>query len=135
MVIIFLLFGYQRWFEYEAQMLIPYITNGSLICWMYPVFGIRGASSSLAVAEWLFGALLFEILEQEIRTPWRHRIVCHVHSDYHNYPFTKRIGSGGWISSNVRHVRARYCCIFLSLPNLSLLSPNSVEGLSHSVYR
>jgi uncharacterized membrane protein YkgB len=48
MVIIFLLFGYQKWFEYEAQVLIPYISNGPLISWMYPVFGIRGAS-------WLWG--------------------------------------------------------------------------------
>jgi uncharacterized membrane protein YkgB len=29
MVIIFLFFGYQKWFEYEAQVLIPYISNGS----------------------------------------------------------------------------------------------------------
>ena len=59
MVIIFLFFGYQKWFEYEAQVLIPYISNGPLIFWMYPVFGIRGASWFLGVAEWLFGALLF----------------------------------------------------------------------------
>jgi uncharacterized membrane protein YkgB len=58
MVIIFLFFGYQKWFEYEAQVLIPYISNGPLISWMYPVFGIRGASWFLGVAEWLFGALL-----------------------------------------------------------------------------
>jgi uncharacterized membrane protein YkgB len=59
MVIIFLFFGYQKWFEYEAQILIPYISNGPLIFWMYPVFGIRGASWFLGVSEWLFGALLF----------------------------------------------------------------------------
>src|SRR5438309_3679935 len=59
MVIIFLLFGYQKWFEYEAQTLIPYISNGPLIFWMYPVFGIRGATWFLGVSEWLFGALLF----------------------------------------------------------------------------
>lgn len=59
MVITFLLFGYQKWFEYEAQVLIPYISNGPLIWWMYPVFGIRGASWFLGVAEWMFGALLF----------------------------------------------------------------------------
>jgi uncharacterized membrane protein YkgB len=59
MVIIFLFFGYQKWFEYEAQTLIPYIANGPLISWMYPVFGIRGASWFLGVSEWLFGALLF----------------------------------------------------------------------------
>ena len=59
MVIIFLFFGYQKWFEYEAQALIPYISNGPLIVWMYPVFGIRGATYFLGVAEWLFGGLLF----------------------------------------------------------------------------
>jgi len=59
MVIIFLFFGYQKWFEYEAQTLIPYISNGPLIFWMYPVFGIQGASWFLGVSEWLFGTLLF----------------------------------------------------------------------------
>ncbi len=59
MVIIFLFFGYQKWFEYEAQVLIPYISNGPLIFWMYPAFGIRGASWFLGVSEWLICALLF----------------------------------------------------------------------------
>src|SRR3989454_9298025 len=59
MVIIFLFFGYQKWFAYEAQGLIPYISNGPLISWMYPVFGIRGASWFLGVSEWVFGTLLF----------------------------------------------------------------------------
>src|SRR5499427_6623567 len=59
MVLIFLAFGYQKWWAYEAQVLIPYISNGPLIFWMYPVFGIRGASWFLGVSEWLFGALLF----------------------------------------------------------------------------
>jgi uncharacterized membrane protein YkgB len=59
MVLIFLFFGYQKWFEYEAQALIPYISNGPLIFWMYPVFGIRGATWLLGVSEWVFGALLF----------------------------------------------------------------------------
>jgi uncharacterized membrane protein YkgB len=59
MVIIFFFFGYQKWFGYEAQVLIPFISNGPLISWMYPVFGIRGASWFLGVSEWLFGALLF----------------------------------------------------------------------------
>ena len=43
MVIIFLFFGYQKWFQYEADVLIPYISNGPLIFWLYPVFGVRGA--------------------------------------------------------------------------------------------
>jgi uncharacterized membrane protein YkgB len=59
MVIIFLLFGYQKWFEYEAQVLIPFISNGPLISWIYPVFGIRGGSWFLGVSEWLFCLLLF----------------------------------------------------------------------------
>ena len=59
MVIIFLFFGYQKWFQYEADVLIPYISNGPLVSWMYPVFGVRGASWFLGVAEWTFGALLF----------------------------------------------------------------------------
>jgi uncharacterized membrane protein YkgB len=59
MVIIFLFFGYQKWFNYEAQALIPYISNGPLIFWMYPVFGIRGACYFLGASEWIFGALLF----------------------------------------------------------------------------
>ena len=58
MVGIFLFFGYQKWFDYEAQVLIPFISNGPLISWMYPVFGIQGASWFLGVTEWLFGALL-----------------------------------------------------------------------------
>jgi uncharacterized membrane protein YkgB len=59
MIIIMFLFGYQKWFAYEAQGLIPFIRNGPLISWMYPVFGIQGASWFLGVSEWLFGALLF----------------------------------------------------------------------------
>jgi uncharacterized membrane protein YkgB len=58
MVIIFFFFGYQKWFQYEAQALIPYISNGPLISWLYPVFGPRGATYFLGVAEWLFGGLL-----------------------------------------------------------------------------
>jgi len=59
MIIIFLFFGYQKWFQYEADVLIPYISNGPLIFWLYPVFGIRGATWFLGVSEWSFGALLF----------------------------------------------------------------------------
>jgi hypothetical protein len=58
MVIIFLLFGYPKWFEYEAQVLVPYISNGPLIWWLYPAFGIRGGSWFLGAAEWLICLLL-----------------------------------------------------------------------------
>ena len=59
MVFIAFFFGYQKWFQYEADALIPYISHGPLIFWMYPVFGVRGATYFLGAAEWLFGALLF----------------------------------------------------------------------------
>jgi hypothetical protein len=36
----------------------PYISHGPLIFWIYPVFGLRGATYFLGVAEWLFCALL-----------------------------------------------------------------------------
>ena len=59
MVLVFLLFGYQKWFAFEAEVLVPYISHGPLIFWLYPVFGIQGASWFLGVSEWLIGALLF----------------------------------------------------------------------------
>jgi len=59
MIIIYFFFGYQKWFPYEAHALIPFINNGPLISWMYPVFGLQGASWFLGVSEWLFGALIF----------------------------------------------------------------------------
>ena len=58
MVLLFLLFGYQKWWEYEAQTLVPFISNGPLTSWMYPVFGLHGASYFLGVSEWLTAALL-----------------------------------------------------------------------------
>jgi uncharacterized membrane protein YkgB len=59
MVIIFLFFGYSKWFSYEAQALIPLISHGPLIFWLYAVFGIRGAGRFLGSSEWLFCVLLF----------------------------------------------------------------------------
>ena len=59
MVLIFFFFGYQKWFAYEAERLVPFISNGPLIFWLYPVFGVRGASLFLGSSEWAFGTLLF----------------------------------------------------------------------------
>src|SRR5215469_8280988 len=59
MVIMFLFFGYQKWFQYEADVLIPYVSNGPFIFWLYPVFGVRGATRFLGASEWSFGTLLF----------------------------------------------------------------------------
>lgn len=58
MVIIFLFFGYSKMFNYEAQALIPLISHGPFIFWLYPAFGIRGAGRFLGISEWTFGALL-----------------------------------------------------------------------------
>ena len=58
MVIIYFFFGYQKWFDYEAQGLIPFFTHGPLIFWMYPVFGIQWSTYILGVSEWLFGGLI-----------------------------------------------------------------------------
>ena len=59
MVIIYFFFGYQKWFSYEAQALMPFISNGPLISWMYQVLGLQGASWFLGISEWSFGALIF----------------------------------------------------------------------------
>jgi uncharacterized membrane protein YkgB len=50
MVIMFF-FGYQKWFPYEFERLVPFISNGPLIWWLYPVFGHAGASYFLGVSE------------------------------------------------------------------------------------
>lgn len=58
MVVIYLFFGYQKWFPYETKVLVPFISNGPLIWWLYPVFGHQGATWFLGAAEWTFGALI-----------------------------------------------------------------------------
>ena len=97
MVIIFLFFGYQKWFEYEAKVLIPYISNGPLIFWLYPVFGIRGASWFLGASEWLFGtASVSWLLEQVSLHPGRTRINSHVCRHGHHYPlYAEWVGAVG----------------------------------------
>jgi len=52
MVIMFFFFGYQKWWPYEAERLVPFISNGPLIWWLYPAFGHQGASWFLGVSEW-----------------------------------------------------------------------------------
>jgi uncharacterized membrane protein YkgB len=58
MVLIFFFFGYQKWFQYEVERLIPYIGNGPLIFWLYAALGMRGATWFLGASEWTFGTLL-----------------------------------------------------------------------------
>jgi Protein of unknown function, DUF417 len=40
MVIMFF-FGYQKWWPYEAERLVPFISNGPLIWWLYPCSATR----------------------------------------------------------------------------------------------
>jgi uncharacterized membrane protein YkgB len=58
MVIMFFFFGYQKWFPYEFERLVPFISNGPLIWWLYPVFGHAGASYFLGTSELALGSLL-----------------------------------------------------------------------------
>src|SRR6201993_24990 len=58
MVIMFLFFGYQKWFPYEFERLVPFISNRPLIWWLPPVFGHAGATCCLGASEWTFGSLL-----------------------------------------------------------------------------
>lgn len=59
MIIVFLVFGCQKWFDYEAHALIPFISHGPLIFWLHPAFGVRGGAFFLGSAEWLIAALMF----------------------------------------------------------------------------
>ncbi|WP_417663567.1 YkgB family protein [Pseudomonas sp.] len=59
MVIIFVWFGYDKWFEAEIIDLLPLITNGPFVSWTIPVLGTKGTSIFLGASEWTFGTLLF----------------------------------------------------------------------------
>lgn len=90
MVIMFFFFGYQKWFPYEFERLVPFISNGPLIWWLYPVFGHAGASYFLGVSEWTFGSLLLAAFGQADRYSWRARLDRHIHRNGHDYPVHAR---------------------------------------------
>jgi hypothetical protein len=58
MIIMFLFFGYTKWFDYAVQTLVAFISNGPLTSWMYPVFGVRWGTRFLGISEWSFALLL-----------------------------------------------------------------------------
>jgi uncharacterized membrane protein YkgB len=66
MIVLFLFFGYQKWLQYEAEVLIPYISNGPLLSWMYP--GIRRQGSELVPR--LIGVVLRAALVAGILAHW-----------------------------------------------------------------
>jgi hypothetical protein len=104
MVLIFLAFGYQKWFAYEAQVLIPYISNGPLIFWLYPVFGVRGASWFLGVSEMVVRRTsVLGLLGQAIWTSWCARVNRHVHRyRYHHSVHAEWMGPRCRLSCNGR---------------------------------
>lgn len=59
MVFTFLVFGYQKWFSFDAYQLVPFISHSPLVFWLIPAFGVRGAAFFLGTTEWLFGSLIF----------------------------------------------------------------------------
>jgi uncharacterized membrane protein YkgB len=59
MVLTFMIFGYQKWFSFEAHQITPFISHSPLVFWTIPVFGVRGASFFLGTTEWTFGTLIF----------------------------------------------------------------------------
>jgi uncharacterized membrane protein YkgB len=58
LVFTFLIFGYQKWSDYVAHMVIDFIRSSPLVFWLYPAFGIHGASMFLGATEWIIGLLL-----------------------------------------------------------------------------
>lgn len=58
MVFTFYIFGYQKWFSFEAHQITPFISHSPLVFWLIPAFGVRGASFFLGTTEWLFGTLI-----------------------------------------------------------------------------
>ena len=66
--------------------MIPYISNGPLIFWLYPVFGMREATWFLGTSEWTFGTLLFlGFLEQEAGNSRRHRFMYYFYGHRDDY--------------------------------------------------
>jgi uncharacterized membrane protein YkgB len=58
MVFTFYIFGYQKWFGFEAHQIVPFISHSPIVFWLIPVFGINGAGYFLGTTEWLFGTLI-----------------------------------------------------------------------------
>jgi uncharacterized membrane protein YkgB len=58
MAFMFFIFGYQKWFAFEAHQIAPFISHSPLVFWLIPAFGVRGASFFLGTTEWSFGALI-----------------------------------------------------------------------------
>ena len=90
MVLIFLAFGYQKWFAYEAQILIPFVSNGPLVSGRFRM-DIRRAA-------------VFGVLEQATGNFGSPRFNVHFHWDRHHHSIrAERLGPGCGISGDGRH--------------------------------
>lgn len=58
MVLVFLAFGYVKFFPFEADGVEPLIASHPLLSWLLPTFGKAGASAFLGVVEIAAGLLL-----------------------------------------------------------------------------
>jgi uncharacterized protein DUF417 len=100
MVVLFLFFGYQKWFEYEAQVLIPFISNGPLISWMYPRVRCPGSELvSRRVGVVVRPALVPGFLGQATGNSRRPRLLRVIHRNGHDHPL-----HAGWLGGVCRRV-------------------------------
>jgi uncharacterized membrane protein YkgB len=58
LVALLLLWGSWKFFDFEAQAIRPLIEHSPLMSWMYPLFGVRGASALIGVVELVAAALI-----------------------------------------------------------------------------
>jgi reactive chlorine resistance protein C len=58
LVALLVLWGSWKFFDFEAQAIRPLLENSPLMSWMYPVFGVRGASALIGVVELVCAALI-----------------------------------------------------------------------------
>ena len=102
MVILFLFFGYAKWFKYDVPGLEPFITHGPLIFWLYPLLGPQGATWFLGVTEWTICSLLPGVLGQTARGAWSGWRYGYIHRHRHHHSvLPQRLGAvGGRVSGN-----------------------------------
>jgi uncharacterized membrane protein YkgB len=51
LVILLLIFGAYKFFNFEAQLIHPLVTNSPLMSWLYHLFGVRETSALIGLAE------------------------------------------------------------------------------------
>jgi uncharacterized membrane protein YkgB len=88
MVFIFAIFGYQKWFPFEAETIEPLIAHSPLVFWLNP--GFRRSRRELVFRNHRVHvrfAAFSRILEQATRHTWRRGFTVHLRFNYHNHPF------------------------------------------------